>query len=179
MVVSPVIPDPISRLRTALDRIAFALEQRKVAPAPPPEPVAPAPGPDLEKVVASIDLLMARIQDVLGTEKPEPAASDTHYVPDTQYVQETPPVHAAEPAPAEPWTEPYNPAPRYDDPPGNNNADVNNNPSWTEDPWQNAPAPDSHNPSSSWNEPGWSEPGNGSDVAPGQHYNEQRHGGEG
>ncbi|NHN88224.1 hypothetical protein [Acetobacter conturbans] len=61
--------DPISRLRIALDRIAFALEHRKTAPQPLPElsgSAPAAPGPDVQAVIAGLDDLMRDVRGVLA-----------------------------------------------------------------------------------------------------------------
>lgn len=69
------VADPVGRLRTALDRIAFALDRRKNATSS--VVTFAAAGPDLQPVVASIDALMTQIRDVLeheGTQAPSPVA---------------------------------------------------------------------------------------------------------
>ncbi|NVN13219.1 hypothetical protein [Nguyenibacter vanlangensis] len=57
--------EPADRLEQALNRIAFALDRRRDdAAQAAPDPHAP----DLQTLAANIDILIARIRDVLGPE---------------------------------------------------------------------------------------------------------------
>ena len=60
--------DPADRLELALNRIAFALDRRaeQVAIAPPATADV-----DLQALAANIDVLIARVRDVLGEDGPE------------------------------------------------------------------------------------------------------------
>lgn len=59
--------DPVSRLRSALDRIAFALEHRREEAQPSvPETVAEGPQPDIQKAIATLDALMVDVKTILG-----------------------------------------------------------------------------------------------------------------
>ncbi|EGG78315.1 hypothetical protein SXCC_00912 [Gluconacetobacter sp. SXCC-1] len=60
--------DPADRLELALNRIAFVLDRRgeQAALARPPMPEA-----DLQALAANIDVLIARVRDVLGEDSPE------------------------------------------------------------------------------------------------------------
>lgn len=60
--------DPVSRLRSALDRIAFALELRQKEErerVPDPVPAAKEKGPEVEKAIATLDALMVDVKNVL------------------------------------------------------------------------------------------------------------------
>ena len=59
--------DPVSRLRSALDRIAFALEHRREEAQPSvPEAVVEGPQPDVQAAIASLDALMVDVKNILG-----------------------------------------------------------------------------------------------------------------
>ncbi len=154
MAGAPVPGDPLIRLRTALDRIAFALERRKSAPPPEPqiaeppapEPQTPPPGPDLREVVARIDEIMAGIREVLSHDAVPPAAEDNR-------------THAEETNTAETNTtvtttaEKQSFAPAVENPEGSHSGPSPETApytgaSFTEDPYQNSP-PAGHNPPSS------------------------------
>ncbi|BCK75007.1 hypothetical protein AA0242T_1513 [Acetobacter aceti NRIC 0242] len=98
--------DPVSRLRSALDRIAFALEHRREEAQPSvPETVVEGPQPDVQKAIATLDALMVDVKTILGDlapasprEKPvetstdsslhEPSHGDSGMVPDVQNIHD-------------------------------------------------------------------------------------------
>lgn len=79
--VPPVSADPVNRLRTALERIAFAIERRKAlvrepVEVAPPEPQIVVRTPDLTPVLEQIDGLIAGVSELLEScgGAPEPSA---------------------------------------------------------------------------------------------------------
>ncbi|BCI67118.1 hypothetical protein [Acetobacter aceti] len=98
--------DPVSRLRSALDRIAFALEHRREEAQPSvPETVVEGPQPDIQKAIATLDALMVDVKNILGdlapahpreesievsadSSLPEPSHGDSGMVPDVQNIHD-------------------------------------------------------------------------------------------
>lgn len=170
MTGSPAAADPVSRLRTALDRIAFALDRRKTET--PPEAPVPPPGPDMQEVLASIDLLMTRINDVLETRETV-AAAPVHEPPADHNPAYGQPVADAYMPPSDNGGQTFEPAQfpvqQYEEPFHNPQTGQNGDPSFTEGPYQNNPPMDSHHQSPSWNDTNYSS----------GYESGQRYGGEG
>ncbi|MCH4090314.1 hypothetical protein [Acetobacter sp.] len=86
--------DPVTRLRSALDRIAFALEyRRQEVPPSAPETIVEEPQPDVQKALATLDALMVDVRNVLGNLAPahplETPPESSTYVPSQELSDES------------------------------------------------------------------------------------------
>ncbi|RBM07979.1 hypothetical protein [Novacetimonas cocois] len=68
--------DPADRLEQALTRIAFAIECREQGTWPSLPPSSSTPEVDLQALAANIDVLIARVRDLLDDGEPAAVIAD-------------------------------------------------------------------------------------------------------